>query len=83
MTKGLKIMFGDKKELTAQGTKTEFIKSIYSWIMETLDKKGKSQYKDCFKIEGSSIMCYLPDDYFNFFTIPENTRIEMKFIAKK
>ena len=76
-------MFGDKKELTAQGTKTEFIKSIHSWIMETLDKNGKSQYKDCFKIEGSSIMCHLPDDYFNTFSIPENTRIEMKFIAKK
>lgn len=83
MIEGLKIMFGDKKELTAQGTKTEFIKSIHSWIMKTLDKNGKSQYKDCFKIEGSSIMCYLPDNYFDFFAIPENTRIEMKFIAKK
>lgn len=73
----------EKKQLTAQGTKAEFINSIYNWLMKTLEQNDKSEYKKCFTIEGSSIMCALPDEYFNLFSIPENTRIEMKFITKR
>lgn len=72
----------DKKELSTNTTKAEFVKSIYNWLMETLEKKDKSEYKKCFTIEGSSIMCQLPDNYFNLYTIPANTKIEMKFISK-
>lgn len=71
------------KELTATQTKTEFIKSIYNWLMRTLEEHGNEEYKDCFQIEGSSIMCSLPDNYFNIYNIPHNTKIEMKFISKK
>ena len=28
-------------------------------------------------------MCKLPQDYFNLYSIPANTKIEMKFISKK
>lgn len=73
----------EKKELSAQATKTEFVKSIHNWLMETLDRKNKQEYKDCFTIDGSSIICQLPDNYFNLYTIPANTKIEMKFIVKK
>ena len=82
MRKEIKKML-EKKDLSAQGAKTEFINDIYSFMMKVLDDKGKSQYKECFVRDGSSIMCNLPADYFNFFNIPENTRIEIKFIAKK
>jgi len=73
----------EKKELSAQAAKAEFIKSIHHWLMNTLERNEKSEYKDCFTIEGSSIMCQLPADYFNLYSIPANTKIEMKFISKK
>lgn len=73
----------DKKELSAQAAKTEFVKSIHNWLMNTLKQNGKEEYSDCFTIEGSSIMCNLPDNYFNLYTIPTNMKIEMKFIVKK
>lgn len=73
----------DKKELSAQATKTEFVKSIHHWLINTLKQNGKEEYSDCFTIEGSSIMCQLPADYFNLYSIPANTKIEMKFISKK
>ena len=73
----------DKEKLNAQTTKNEFVKSIHHWLMETLKQRDKEQYRDCFKIEGTSIMCYLPEDYFNLYSIPAGTKIEMKFISKK
>ena len=73
----------EKKDLTAQATKTEFINSIHNWLMNTLKHNDREEYCDCFTIEGSSIMCQLPADYFNLYNIPANTKIEMKFISKK
>ena len=73
----------DKKELSAQATKAEFIKSIHNWLMNTLKQLGREEYQKCFKIEGSSIICELPDNYFDNYEIPSGTRIEMKFITKK
>jgi hypothetical protein len=48
-----------------------------------LKTKGKEEYNDCFKVEGSSIMCNLPQEYFAAFEIPKDVKIEMKFILKK
>jgi len=73
----------EKEKLSPQAAKAEFIKSIHKWIGETLEKKNKQEYYDCFKIEGSSIMCELPEDYFNLYSIPSNLKIEMKFVVKK
>lgn len=73
----------EKKELSAQQAKVEFVKSIHHWLMKTLEQNNKSEYKDCFNIEGSSIMCKLPDNYFNLYSIPSNLKIEMKFTVKK
>ena len=72
-----------KEVLSANKAKAEFIKSIHNWLMLTLERNGKSEYKDCFIIEGSSIICNLPTNYFNNFDIPANTKIEMKFVSKK
>lgn len=72
-----------KKELSAQSAKNEFVKSIHYWLMKTLEKNGKEEYSNCFTIEGSSIMCQLPPNYFDMYDIPVNTKIEMKFISKK
>lgn len=72
-----------KQLLNAQQTKKEFVQSIHNWLMRTLDDRGRSEYKDCFTIEGSSIMCELPQCYFSQFDIPAGTKIEMKFISKK
>lgn len=74
--------------ISSTKAKSEFVKSIYNWLMNTLKTNGNlEEYGHCFKIEGSSIMCELPSNFFNFginhFTIPENTKIEMKFISKK
>ena len=72
-----------KKELSTNAAKAEFVKSIHHWLMLTLEQNNKPEYKKCFTIEGSSIMCKLPQDYFNLYNIPANTKIEMKFISKK
>ena len=72
-----------KEVLSANKTKVEFIQSIHHWLMLTLERNGKEEYKDCFTIDGSSIMCNLPVNYFSNFDIPTNTKIEMKFITKK
>lgn len=72
-----------KEVLSANKTKAEFIQSIHHWLMLTLERNDKEEYKNCFTIEGSSIMCNLPTNYFNNFDIPTNTKIEMKFISKK
>lgn len=72
-----------KEKLTAQGAKNEFVKSIHKWLMNTLNTPENKQYQECFKIEGSSIMCALPDNFFYNFEIPSGIKIEMKFIAKK
>lgn len=69
--------------LNATQTKAKFVKSIYNWLIETLEARGKEQYKDMFSIEGTSIMCNLPANFFDFTEIPANTRIEMKFVSKK
>ena len=73
----------EKKTLTAAATKIEFIKSIHKWLMKTLIGNGFEKYCNRFNIEGSSIICELPQDYFSDFDIPEGTKIEMKFITKK
>ena len=73
----------EHKELSATATKTEFVKSIYNWLMRTLEENGNGEYISCFTLEGSSIMCNLPDNYFQNYSIPHNTKIEMKFISKK
>ena len=72
-----------KEVLNANKAKAEFVKSIHNWLMRTLEQNNKTEYKNCFTIEGSSIMCELPTDYFNNFEIPTETKIEMKFISKK
>ena len=72
-----------KEVLNSTKAKAEFIQSIHHWLMLTLERNDKSEYKDCFTIEGSSIMCTLPTNYFNNFDIPAGTKIEMKFISKK
>ena len=72
-----------KEVLNTNKAKAEFVKSIHHWLMRTLEQNGKVEYKNCFTIEGSSIMCELPSDYFNNFDIPAGTKIEMKFISKK
>lgn len=72
-----------KEVLSANKAKAEFVQSIHHWLMLTLERNGKEEYKDCFTIDGSSIMCNLPINYFNNFDIPANTKIEMKFITKK
>ena len=73
----------DKNELSTNAAKAEFVKSIHHWLMRTLEQNNKSEYKNCFTIEGSSIMCQLPQDYFSSYSIPANIKIEMKFISKK
>lgn len=72
-----------KTSLSAQATKKEFINSIHHWLMNTLETNGKSEYKDNFYIQDSSIMCELPTCYFDKFEIPEGMKIEMKFTVKK
>lgn len=72
-----------KEVLNTNKAKAEFVKSIHHWLMRTLEQNDKVEYKNCFTIEGSSIMCELPSDYFNNFDIPAGTKIEMKFISKK
>ena len=72
-----------KEVLNANKTKAEFVKSIHNWLMRTLEQNNKAEYKNCFTIEGSSIICNLPTNYFNNFDIPAGTKIEMKFISKK
>lgn len=72
-----------KASLSAQHAKAQFVQSIHNWLMKTLDDRGKAEFKDCFQIEGSSIMCHLPKCYFDMYDIPDDLTIEMKFIAKK
>lgn len=72
-----------KKELSTQQAKLEFVNSIYKWLMSTLERNEKSEYKNCFNVEGSSIMCKLPESYFDLYSIPSNLKIEMKFTVKK
>lgn len=73
----------NKETLSSTAAKSQFIDSIYNWLMRTLDEKGNGQYKECFQKEGSSIICSLPDNYFNNYVVPHGTKIEMKFISKK
>ena len=73
----------ERKKLTATATKSKFIESIYSWLIATLKLAGNGDYSNIFKVEGSSIICNIPDDYFQGFAIPEGVKIEMKFISKK
>lgn len=72
-----------KEMLSTQATKKKFIESVYGGLLQILKNNGKEQYSNMFSIEGSSIMCDLPSNYFNIYDIPEGTRIEMKFVAKK
>ena len=73
----------EKRTLNANETKSEFIQSIHKWLLDTLERVGNGAYKSCFKIEGSSIICDLPPEYFSHFNIPVNTKIEMKFVTKR
>lgn len=72
----------NKEKISATAAKAKFVESIYSWLIATLKKVGNGDYKDMFTIEGSSIMCNLPSNYFSRYEIPEGMRIEMKFIKK-
>ena len=71
------------KELSSTATKAQFVDSIYNWLMRTLKENGNEEYQKCFVKDGASIMCHLPINYFQGCTIPTNTTIEMKFVAKK
>lgn len=69
--------------LTATKIKGRFVDTIYRMIMYMLKINKNEVYQDCFKVEGSSIMCSLPSNFFHDNEIPEGTRIEIKFIMKK
>ena len=73
----------EKRTLNANETKKEFIESIHHWLLDTLRRNNKDGYQKCFNIVDNSIICDLPPEYFTCFNIPENTRIEMKFITKR
>ena len=72
-----------EEALGVNATKNMFVNSIYNWLIATLKKVGNGDYTDMFKIEGSSIICNVPTNYFSRYSIPEGTKIEMKFINKK
>ena len=72
-----------KEVLTVQAAKNEFVKHFYRYIMKSLKQNGNEQYSECFKMEGSSIICNLPENFFTDYVIPTDTKIEIKFIAKK
>lgn len=72
-----------KEMLNTTKTKIEFIKSIHHWMDLTFQRNGTPEYIKNFTIEGSSIMCELPENFFSNFDIPTGTKIEMKFISKK
>lgn len=72
-----------KEKLSSARAKTEFVQSIHRWLMKTLEERGHEDCKNCFTVEGSSIMCELPTFFFDRYEIPENTKIEMKFVLKK
>lgn len=71
------------KSLNANETKKEFVQSVYLALQKILKDNGNEAYLNMLRIEGSSIMFDLPPEYFNVYSIPENTRIEMKFISKR
>ena len=79
----LYVMPTKKEALGVNATKNMFVNSIYNWLIATLKKVGNGDYTDMFKIEGSSIICNVPTNYFSRYSIPEGTKIEMKFINKK
>ena len=60
-----------KEVLGVNQTKAEFVKSIHGWLMRTLKSLDREEYQKCFKIEGSSIMCELPDNFFDNYEIIE------------
>ena len=73
-----------KPTISVSETKAKWIQSVFDMMMRAMDSSGKSEFKSCFSIEGSSIICNLPkNDTFGMYSIPENTKIEMKFITKK
>lgn len=72
-----------KKVLSAQATKKEFVNSIHNWLMRTLKERGNEEFQKNFTIQDSSIICELPNCYFDRFEIPEGIKIEMKFTVKK
>ena len=72
-----------KEKLSAQAAKVEFAKHFHRYMINSLKQNGNEGYSNCFRIEGSSIMCDLPVNFFNDYIIPEITRIEIKFIVKK
>lgn len=73
----------EKKVLNAQAAKKEFVKSIHNWLMKTLDRLDRSDYKECFELGENEIMCHIPSNYFDLYEIPEGLKIEMKFTVKK
>lgn len=70
----------DKKAYTTQEAKMAFMQSMYGYLQRTFAEHNVPNF---LTIEGSSIFVNLPSDFFTQYTVPENTRFEMKFIAKK
>lgn len=73
-----------KSLLNATATKTMFLKRVAGILQAAVDKSPNAdRLQNLFVVEGSSIMCNIPDDFFELYEIPANTKIEMKFVTKK
>lgn len=73
----------EKQILTAQEAKKRFMVSVYNMICDTLRRGKHEDVVSNFRLQDSSIMVDIPADFFLGYDVPENTKIEIKFIAKK
>lgn len=73
----------NKRTLNATQTKQAFIESIHKGLIKILNDNGNGKYAKMFTIDGNSIICNLPSEYFTWAEIPEGTKIAMNFVTKR
>lgn len=71
-----------KEKLKPQDAKKRFMETVRKNILAKLDERGRD-CEDLFVVQGGSIICELPSDFFSNYELPPGFKIEMKFIAKQ
>lgn len=72
-----------KEAITQQAAKKKVIESVYKSLVKQLADNGHAGRETMFTMQDNSIFIDLPADFFQLYTFPEGTRIEMKFTVKR
>lgn len=72
-----------REKITRQKAKIMFMESVYKSLCKQLADNGHTGRQDIFKLDNNKITVDLPNDFFNLYEAPENTKFTLTITANR